>query len=175
MGLEWANLGALYHYTYTTPNTSEINSGVLYRPRCLPMVVRVKVQIKRGDTIIETSAIASSGYEADIPEIHIPIALARRLGFDLSRLSSARYRVVGGFTQTYFIGEVLVRLVTEDRVSPWIRARAVSVPEEFEVLLNDKLLDALGIEIVKAGEGLWRFHGEPINRIRRSTQPQFWG
>mgnify|MGYP000636766362 CR=1 FL=1 len=37
------------------------------------MVVRVKARIKRGDRMIETSAVANSGYETDEPEIHIPL------------------------------------------------------------------------------------------------------
>jgi len=111
------------------------------------MVVRVKVQVKKDNAVIETSAIANSGYETDVPEIHIPLALARELSFDLRGLTSTRYRVVGGFTNTLMVGEVLVRLVTEDKVTSWINAKAVSVLEEYEVLLSDKLLDALGIEI----------------------------
>ncbi|RLF19643.1 MAG: hypothetical protein DRN15_02195 [Thermoprotei archaeon] len=138
------------------------------------MVVRVKVQVKRGDSIIETSAVANSGYETEAPEIHLPQALARRLGFEISEARGARYRVVGGFTSTYVLGEILVRLITEDRQTDWVKAKAVSVPDEYEVLLSDKLLDALNIEIVRAGEGLWRFHGEPIDRIRKSTKPQLW-
>ena len=55
-----------------------------------------------------------------------------------------------------------------------MKARSVVVPGEYEVILSDKLLDALGIEIVKAGIGYWRFSGEPINRVRRSAKPQFW-
>jgi len=138
------------------------------------MVVRVKVQVKKDDVVIETSAIANSGYETDVPEIRIPLTLARELGFDLRGLTSTRYRVVEGFTSTLIIGEVLVRLVTEDKITSWVSAKTVSVPEEYEVILSDKLLDILGIEIVKAGEGLWRFHGEPIDRIRRSVQSQLW-
>ena len=36
-----------------------------------------------------------------------------------------------------------------------MKAHAVSVPGEHEVLLSDKLLDALGIEIARAGMGYW--------------------
>jgi hypothetical protein len=36
----------------------------------------------------------------------------------------------------------MVRVVTEDRCSEWVKARAVSAPGEHEVLLSDKLLDA---------------------------------
>ena len=38
-----------------------------------------------------STAIANSGYEIDVPEIHIPLACAREL-------HSESYRVVGGTT-----------------------------------------------------------------------------
>jgi len=47
----------------------------------------------------------------------------------------------------------------------------VSVPGEHEVLLSDRLLDALGIEIVRAGDGLWRFHKEPSSVSGRAPRP----
>uniref|UniRef100_A0A7J3X874 Clan AA aspartic protease n=1 Tax=Thermofilum pendens TaxID=2269 RepID=A0A7J3X874_THEPE len=138
------------------------------------MVVRVKVEIKRGDRVAETAAVANTGYEADVPELHLPLALARYLGIPLHALPGESYRVVGGSTHALILGEVLVRVVAEDRCSEWVRARAVSVPGEHEVLLSDKLLDALGLEIVKAGLGYWRFSGEAPERVRRSVEAQFW-
>ena len=77
-------------------------------------------------------------------------------------------------TSAYILGEVLVQVVEEDKSSEWVKARAVVVPGEYEVILSDKLLDVLGIEIVKAGIGYWRFSGEPINCVRKSVEPQFW-
>ena len=46
-----------------------------------------------------------------------------------------------------------------------MEAKAIVVPRECKVILSDKLLDALGTEIVKAGTGYWRFNGEPVNYI----------
>ena len=138
------------------------------------MVVRVKVEVRYGDKTVETAAVANSGYETETPELHLPLALARRLGIPLHVLPSESYKVVGGSTHIYVLGEVLVRVIAEDRCSDWVRARAVSVPGEHEVLLSDKLLDALGIEIVRAGLGYWRFSGESTERVRRSAEAQFW-
>ena len=84
------------------------------------------------------------------------------------------YRVVGSTTTAYVLGEVYVQVVEEDRSSEWIKARAISVPGEYEVLLSDKLLDVLGIEIMKADLGYWRFSGEPTNRVRKSVESQLW-
>ena len=138
------------------------------------MVVRVRVRIRCGDRVVETAALANSGYETDEPEIHIPLACARELGLRLAELRGESYRVVGGTTSAYILGEVLVQVVEEDRSSGWVRARAVTVPGEYEAILSDRLLDALGIEIVRAGMGYWRFSGEPINRTRKSVEPRFW-
>jgi hypothetical protein len=138
------------------------------------VVVRVKVEVKHGDRVFATAAVANSGYETEEPELHLPLALARSLGISLHALPGESYRVVGGSTHAYVLGEVLVRVVADDRSSDWVRARAVSVPGEHEVLLSDKLLDALGIEIIKAGLGYWRFSGESPERVRRSVEAQFW-
>ena len=136
------------------------------------MVVGVKVEVKRGDRVVATAAVANSGYEAEEPELHLPLALARSLG--IPRAAGESYRVVGGSTHAYVLGEVLVRVVADDRSSDWVRARAVSVPGEHEVLLSGELLDALGIEIVKAGLGYWRFSCESPERVRRSAEARFW-
>jgi hypothetical protein len=138
------------------------------------VVVRVRVEVKPGDRAVEAAAVANSGYEAEAPELHLPLALARRLDVSLHALPGESYRVVGGSTHAYVLGEVLIRAVAEDRRSDWVRARAVSVPGEHEVLLSDKLLDALGIEIARAGLGYWRFSGEGPERLRRSVEAQFW-
>ncbi|RLE57151.1 MAG: hypothetical protein DRJ40_02195 [Thermoprotei archaeon] len=76
------------------------------------MVVRVRVRIQYRDNIVETSAVANSGYETDVPEIHIPLALARRLGLTLTELRGENYRVIGGITSAYILGQVLVQVVT---------------------------------------------------------------
>jgi len=114
----------------------------------------------------------NSGYESDVPEIHIPLLLARRLGFSLEHLRAEHYRVVGSEVATYVLGYVEVKVVAEDRESEWVRARAVSVPGEWEVLIGDALIEELGIEIVKPKSGLWRFTGE--ERLRRSERAEYW-
>lgn len=138
------------------------------------MVVRVRVEVKYGDRLIETAAVASSGYEAEVPKLHLPLALACRLGIPLHALPGESYMVVGGSTHAYVLGEVMVRVVAEDRSSEWVSARAVTVPGEHEVLLSDKLPDALGIEIARAGLGYWRFSGESPEHLRWSVEAQFW-
>jgi len=101
------------------------------------MGVYVTLCIKRGERAARTSALVNSGYEAEEPELHVPLALAKRLSFSLEALRGERYRVVGADTLAYVLGQVEVKLVLEDRETPWLTARAVSVPGEHEVLISD--------------------------------------
>ena len=134
--------------------------------------MRIEVEIRYQGRVERTPALVNSGYEAPEPEIHIPLALARRLGFQVDRLHSVTYRVVGGEVTTLILGDVEVRVVTSDKVTDWVRAKAVLVVGEYEVLLSDALIEALGIEIIKPKSGLWRFHGEAI--VRESVRPRYW-
>lgn len=136
------------------------------------MVVRVPIEVRRGDRIVRSPALVNSGYEAEEPEIHVPLALARTLGFGLEGLKSERYRVVGAEVAAYVLGRVLVRVRTEDRSSEWVTAVAVSVPGEYEVILSDAAAERLGIEIVKPKSGLWRLSGEP--GLRESVEARHW-
>jgi hypothetical protein len=44
------------------------------------MAVRVRLRITRGDSAIEAIALVNSGYEADPPQLMIPLTLAKTLG-----------------------------------------------------------------------------------------------
>lgn len=79
---------------------------------------------------------------------------------------------MGAEVTAYILGEVMLRAKTEDRESNWIRARAVMVPGEYEVILSDSLMEEMGIEILKPSSGLWRFSGE--NRVRESEKASYW-
>ena len=136
------------------------------------MGIRIPLEIRRNNTIVQTSALANSGYESEEPEVHIPITLAKKLGFSLEALRSERYYAIGIEVPTYVLGYVYVRVFTSDRVSDWVRARAVTVPNEYEVIISDALIEALGIELVMPRTGLWRFRGESITR--KSIEPQYW-
>jgi hypothetical protein len=72
-----------------------------------------------------------------------------------------------GRVKVCFIPRALeVRVLTEDRTTDPAESDAARLPGEEEVILSDKLIDALEIVIERAGEGLWRFRGE--EKIRKS-------
>ena len=136
------------------------------------MVVRVLVELRREEKTIGSPAILNTGYEAGEPEVHVPLSLSRLLGFDLRELRVERYRVVGSEVTTYTLGSVEVRAVAEGRGTEWMEARAVMVPGEYEVILSDALIEALGIEILRPKRGLWRFAGE--SKSRESVEARHW-
>ncbi len=136
------------------------------------MGVRVLVEVKRGGEAAETPALINSGYEAYEPEIHIPLALARKLGFKLEGLRGEKYKVVSTEVTAYVLGEIYARVVTKDKVTGWVRAQAVTTPSEYEVIVSDTLTEKLQIEIIKPKTGLWKFHGE--EKTRESVESQYW-
>lgn len=136
------------------------------------MGVRVAVELKRGGKAATTPAVANTGYETEEPEIHLPLALARDLGFELKGLRGERYRVVGSEVTTFPLGEVEVRAVAEDAASKLVKAKAVMVLDEHEVILSDSLVEALGVELIKPKRGLWRFTGE--TKLRASVEAKYW-
>jgi len=135
------------------------------------MVVRVRVLVKRGSKEVETSALANSGYESDRPEVHIPLTLARKLGFELEHMRSERYSVVGAEISAYILGELEVKVVAE-KPTRYVKARAVAVPGEYEVILSDALIEELGIELTRPKTGLWKLRGE--EESRSSAPPEYW-
>jgi hypothetical protein len=134
--------------------------------------VRILIEVKHDNNLIATSAFVNSGYEAYKPEIHIPLKLAKRLGFKLEELKGEKYKVVGAEITAYELGKVSVKVSVSNKAISWVEANAVTAPGEYEVIISDALAEQLGIEIVKPKTGLWRFHGESINR--ESIEPQYW-
>ena len=65
--------------------------------------MRIRISIRYKENNVVTVALVNSGYESEVPEIHIPLALARRLGLPLERLRAERYHVVGSETTTYIL------------------------------------------------------------------------
>jgi hypothetical protein len=134
------------------------------------MGVRVRVRVRHGNREVATPALVNTGFEGPEPEIHLPLPLARRLGLSLEGARSERYAVVGGEATALRLGRVLVILDVEAAMAS--EAEAVCVPGEYEVIVNDALAEALGIEIVAPRRGPWRVRGEA--GLRESAAPALW-
>jgi len=145
------------------------------------MPVRVKLRLKpllgsRAGHVLEAPALVNSGYEADAPEILLPLRLAEELGlWPPERLDIAHVHTPTGPGRLYLLGEALeVQVVVADRETRAVRAHVVVSEHEREVLLSDYLTSSLGIAIEDPREGLWRFRDEPLDRLRRSEPPRFY-
>jgi len=143
------------------------------------MAVRVKVKLKsvKGETV--TAALANAGFETDGPEAILPIRVAERLGLYPKLPSGSEieeYKAVGGTVVKVFIvkNRVNISLLTGDREAEQSTTTAVITPGEEEVILSDKLMDALKIILLRPGEGLWRLTDDKENIVRRSEPPERW-
>ncbi|RLI32352.1 hypothetical protein DRO51_02010, partial [Candidatus Bathyarchaeota archaeon] len=135
----------------------------------------VKVLLEAGSVSLESSAILNSGYEAEVPEVAIPLKIAKKLKLSLKRAKKEKYGTVGPSIQVRRIPNTLkVYLKTEDKTVGPIISDAIILSSSGEVLINDKLIDELGIVIEKPGEGLWRFKDDPPTKIRKSVKIEKW-
>ena len=136
------------------------------------MGVRVKVRIEVGSKSVIVPALVNSGYEAEGPEVSVPIQVARELGlWPLERFRIAEVETAGGPAHVYVPTErAKVRLVLGRPGEPEVDCHIVIDPYTNEVLLCDHLIDALGIVVVSFGRGLWRHKDDPEDTIRQSEQ-----
>ena len=136
------------------------------------MPVRVKVREK----LLRTIALANSGYEAETPQILVPVEAARRLGLWPPRDAiETTYDTAGGPLRVWvYPGAAEVVVDVSDVEPPKTVADVVVSPVADEVLLSDALISELQIVIEDAKRGLWRFRWEPPSRLRTSSPPEYW-
>ena len=139
------------------------------------MVVRVKVKLvsSRGGEVL-ASAIANTGFESDEPELIVPESIAERLNL-YPKLPEGveveEYKSVGGKFKAYRVKNLVKAwAVSEDKNIGPINVVLTIVPGEDEILLSDKLIDELTIELIKPGEGLWKFKDDKA--LRKSIPPE---
>ena len=136
------------------------------------MAVRVRLRIRclRTGREVSTSALVSSGYEADTPQLLIPRRLAHEAGLWPPPEDAYLVEVgaASGPVRNYLVPRALeVYVVTNDRVvGPVIRDAMISGLEH-EVLISDRLGGELGIAILDLRDR-WRFRDEVIER---ETEP----
>ena len=143
------------------------------------MAVRVKVKLKVEGREVTTSALANSSFETEEPEAVLPLRVAEKLSL-YPKLPGGtvveEYIGVGGFKVSTFRvpGALKVYVVCGDRVKGPIGAVAVITPGESEVILSDRVLDILGIILIRPSEGFWRFNDDPLVTVRRSVPREVW-
>ena len=147
------------------------------------MVVRVRVRLdplkgRCAGSTSEVACVANAGYETYGPELVMPARFAEAVGLlpELPEGTRSKvYRTTAGPIRVHFVEDgVEVKVMAENRVSEAVRCGVAISELEDEVLLSDKLISALGVVIEDAGEGLWRFRGEPTDKLRGSPPPELW-
>ncbi len=139
------------------------------------MAVRVRVKLSIGGASVETAAIANTGFETTICQVLVPGRLARaKWPKLLKKGETQRFESPVGSAPLKLLGEGKVQVVYTDRCSKEVPSIFISSSHEREVLLNDRLLEELEIEILRPAAGLWRFRRDEPGQIRPSENPLIW-
>ena len=114
------------------------------------MAVRVRLRIRVGSRVLETSALVNTGFESSEPSILLPKKLAESLGMyppKSSELITAH--TVGGEVFLIRLQEPLwVNVVAGEKTSREVAASAMVSGMESEVLISDYLAGELMIQIL---------------------------
>ncbi len=144
------------------------------------MALRIKIRIRNRygpSKEVSTVALVNSGFEADTPQILIPMKLARELNL-YNRLIEARiesYGTVAGPIRMYVIPSSVEVWIDESDIKPSkVICDALISDTETEVLISDYLAGELGIIAEDFRHGYWRLRSDPKNKIRTSYEPQRW-
>jgi len=141
------------------------------------LAVRVRLRIRAGEREVVTNALVNTGFETEEPLLLLPVRLAEVLDLWPPPENASRVLMgtAGGPIYNFQIHQALeVSVIEEDREVGPVGCDALVSQFEAEVLINDKLGEALGLVILRMGEGVWRFSDDPPGRERRSVSPQYW-
>jgi len=141
------------------------------------VAVRVRLKLSRGGRVLETPALANSGYEAETPQVLVPKAAAELLTLwpPPPEARESVFETAGGPLHVWVVPRACTaRVVADDAESPEVVVDLVISPIADEVLLSDKAISELQIALEDVGRGLWRFRWEPKEVLRRSEPPKIW-
>jgi len=137
------------------------------------MAVRVKLRIMRESSVVDVVALVNSGYEADTPQLMIPVVIARTLGLWPPPPDSREhvFETAGGPLRVWVVRRgARVKVVTESVESREVLVDLVISPLADEPLISDVLAGALEIAVEDFAEGLWRFRWEQPGVLRKSEK-----
>jgi len=138
------------------------------------MAVRLRMRIIAGEKEAEAIALVNSGYEADTPQLLIPVKLAKELGYWPPPEDSieATFDTAGGPLKVWIVkGGANVKVVCRDAESSAVKVDIVVSQLADEPLISDKLAGELKLVVEDFAEGLWRFRWEEPGKLRRSEEP----
>jgi hypothetical protein len=104
------------------------------------------------------------------PELIIPQGLAKGHWKDaLKKATIETYISLFGSGRLRSIGVGKIKVITGTKQSKDVQAKIIVSKHEKELVLNDKLISALGIELINVGAGRWRFADDPPSVERDSA------
>lgn len=138
------------------------------------MAIRVRLKLRSRLGLrkeIDVIALVNSGFEADSPQILMPVEIAKELDL-YAHLLEARiesYGTVAGPVRLYVLpSSVEVWIEESDVRSPQVVCDVLISDLEKEVLISDYLAGELGIIAEDFRIGLWRLKNDPEKKIRES-------
>ncbi|MEM2740103.1 MAG: hypothetical protein QXQ29_04815, partial [Candidatus Bathyarchaeia archaeon] len=144
----------------------------------MPVRVRTRIKSLKGlkvGSVIEVNSLLNTGYIGSSPEIILPVRLAEDLGLwpPPSDAVESTYDTAGGPARFYVARRAAsLQIVEEDSVSKEVIVDIVISTMEREVLLSDFVIGELGIVILNAYKGYWRFDSDPPGKSRYSGKPE---
>lgn len=138
------------------------------------VLLHLESQVSSQEMQLDTVAVLNGGFESAEPCLLLPArAAARILTAGPSQAHQISAEVAGGETSFLLVDERVDGSVrTVDRQGPAVSFQVLISDRDREVLVSDSGIDALGIEVVRFGQGLWRFAGE--GQSRASAAPRYW-
>ena len=138
------------------------------------MVVRVRLRIRSLDTgrSTELRVLVNSGAESERPLVAVTPNVAEKLGLWSPReVHLAEVEQAVGVSEVYIIPQsVKISLITEEGEELSEVPADLAVQEGlWESFITDATIDALGIQVVKFKEGLWRHVNDPPGLVRESV------
>ncbi|MEM2960903.1 MAG: hypothetical protein QXU67_04800 [Candidatus Bathyarchaeia archaeon] len=112
------------------------------------------------------------------PEIILPARLAEELGFwpPPNEALESTYDTAGGPARFYAIrGAAVLQVIEEDLTSRELIVDTAISPIEREVLLSDFVIGEMGIIILNAYKGFWRFESDLPEKVRHGERDLNFG
>mgnify|MGYP000002777486 CR=1 FL=1 len=136
------------------------------------MVVHVKLKVKpMGSNIVRAYIVlVNGGAHSPEPVLVVDENIARELGFMGGEVVEAS--VADSKRKVYLIRDAIELVLVDDGEElSKIKAHLVIHPGLEEPLITDTTIDALGIQVLSFGRGLWRHANDPPGKVRRSAKP----
>ena len=138
------------------------------------LAVRVRIRLKKQNFSQEIVALVNSGYEAETPQLLIPVNLAKTLNLwpPPPEAIETVFNTAGGPLKVWVVPKAVEgSVIAEDSTSKEVKIDIVISPLADEPLISDMLTGAFEIAIEDAGKGLWRFRWESKEKVRETVKP----